>query len=432
MTKQYYIQRRSFIVMENENKTIITHKKTLKEYAEEHPLRISVIASLIANLICASPGILISIICFFISFNNLKKTVESNSNSIANLCDAQETAQDVLLNKIEENFSDINNDIEDQFDTINKELNKKYEKIDEVYYSLKYGGISNFLNPTEETKESINKVINCFSTENFTVSLSINQKNLLGTSINNEIDYNGNELINKQLLFTYNDNGKNVIFLGQYDENGYWNDDCLINVYEHGCLYSITEAEYNNGKVLNYKQVFLSKEDQDTIQWLYSNRKNEGSYNSGESWKYRYINSYSLDFDLSEITIDNLITIDDFLYDNKSYLTGYYCCNTENGYFNDTTGNAFSIKFTEEGYVKYLYHGNFINGYLNDDTNEAWEIAVGYDNDSYYLNRGIFKNNARVKIDGEKPYPLTQDEINKLISDLSINFDLKWLEFPSL
>ena len=78
---------------------------------------------------------------------------------------------------------------------------------------------------------------------------------VIAIDLNSNIEYTAADLINKKLILTYEIEDSDIIFCGQFDENNNWNGQCIINVYNNELLSLATEAEYNSGELLSYKQI---------------------------------------------------------------------------------------------------------------------------------------------------------------------------------
>ncbi len=67
--------------------------------------------------------------------------------------------------------------------------------------------------------------------------------------------------------------------------------------------------------------------------------------------------------------------------------------------------------------------GNFVDGYFNDNTGNAWDIAYSDEYGVYFYNKGKFKNGIFVD---NSTTPVSIDEINNIISEYDFTCELKW------
>ena len=239
------------------------------------------------------------------------------------------------------------------------------------------------------------------------------------------ISYTAEDLINKKILLPYKSEGQECYFYGQFNENNQWDGDCIINIYENDNLISIMESEYEDGVLLAYKQVFQSTRTNYDV-WSFSDRINKTDYNTGKTWSYYKSRDYAKDFEFENVSIKDILDVKSFEYIVKNNgLEEYYYGRTSDGFFNDTTGNAYLVKYNENGYVKYLYVGKIVDGYPNDETNNAWCISLGYDNKNYYYLDGKFKNGQHITKDFKI---MTLDEINYMIDYDDFECELKWID----
>jgi hypothetical protein len=235
------------------------------------------------------------------------------------------------------------------------------------------------------------------------------------------------EMENTPMLFSYTDGDKTVIFIGQLNENNHWDGNCLTNVYEDGELTYIMDATYEDGVVTNYNQVLKGENSSGTDSWYVISRINHGDYNSGETWQYGYEDH---DFNLTEssdnLSSNSIRTFESFKYLLTTPLEGYYNGNTSNGLYNDTTEQAYLVKYFADGKVKTLYQGNFKNGLFDDDTGNAWDISK--ENDTPYMYyKGYYKDGDKINNEGSTfEHDLTLERIQEILGNKTYNVDLEW------
>lgn len=247
------------------------------------------------------------------------------------------------------------------------------------------------------------------------------------TDKNSGKEYRAYELAYEKILFPYMSDNREIFFYGQYNENNNWDGHCIINAYEDDKLVFITEAEYADGKILSYQQVFAFNNTSGKV-WGISERKNEGSYNSGITYTYFFDKDYTKDFTLDNVTENDILTVDDFKNNLDAIPEGFYCGNTSNNYYNDETGNAYIVKYAKDGTVRTLYVGNFIDGAFNDFTGNAWYIVRDEElNTNYMYYKGKFENNNVVGNPTVPPEnPVSLERIKEILNEANLNLDLNW------
>ena len=267
----------------------------------------------------------------------------------------------------------------------------------------------------------------------------LGQNVIAQNSVNGE-EYTLSQLINRKLLIPYLDNDKEILFYGQFNKNDNWDGVCVFNIYGYNedvndtVLENILEAEYDDGKLISYRKLIRSTTARGVDIWsIFDGRmiyeENRENYARGENWNYYRANEYLQDFDLCNAEVENIIYIDDFKdkLEKFSFVEGYYCGNISNGYYNDDTGEAYTVKYSENGIVRTVYVGKFKNGLPNDQSGNAWQIVFDNSNNinKYFYYKGSFKNNQRQGNVSADNY-VTQDEINEIIKGITFNCELNW------
>lgn len=246
--------------------------------------------------------------------------------------------------------------------------------------------------------------------------------------------YRAKELDSVPLLIPYMDDGNEVYFYGKFNENNRWNGKCILNVYKNNKLNVILEAVYNDGKLTEYKQVLAETKNGRNV-WIISNRKKEDSYNSGETWTYSRNNVPTKKFTMETVEAEYIYDTEDFLTSMETDLLSYYRGNTSEGKYNDKTGQAYLVRYANDGTILTLYKGCFSNGTFNDDTYRAWEIARNPDKgaEKYLYFKGKFKDGCAVqeinnnKVENESDIPLSR--IFEIVQENGITMELNWYKY---
>ncbi len=221
-----------------------------------------------------------------------------------------------------------------------------------------------------------------------------------------------------------------MLFYGQLDEDGKWDGDCIINIYENKKLKLITEAVYNNGELSTFQQAFPNESARQNGQnvWFFSNRAMKEGFSIGETWDYIREGDFKQTFSYDKVTADDILTIQELQSEVAVQLEGYYRGNTSGGRFNDDSGEAYMVKYFEDGTVRTLYKGKFKNGFPEDSSNDGWMIGRSSMEDSYSHYVGPFKE-GHPTISPHAPNAkdyweigISQDRIVELLDDKTFSY----------
>lgn len=218
---------------------------------------------------------------------------------------------------------------------------------------------------------------------------ALSSDTILGTDADN-VTYIAKDYVNDKIFLTYSDEGKEVYFLGQYNENYHWDGYCVTNAYNpDGTLYGICESNFLDGVRLDYKSFYQTDIPNE---WVYANRVCEENTNTGENILYNLTYTDMKNFTSTNARVTDMFKVDTFIEKTTPKMLTYYSGNTKDEKFNDTTGNAFEITFREDGTVKLIYEGNFVDG-LFEDSN-AWDINYIETDQAYVHNTGSFSKGS--------------------------------------
>lgn len=317
---------------------------------------------------------------------------------------------------------------EEQKNTVDQQIASLTERIDKLYDSIY---LVPYLQPTsifsEKISDDYSKIYNVIEKDD-----GLEAATLVAYDYRTGEKYSVQRLADQKLLLPYTNDEQEVVFYGQFNENGQWDGECTLNVYVDDELILITDAKYKDGTLLESKQVFCYQLKSGEDVWAYSDRKHEDGIGIGDTYLYEWTDSYKKDFVLDDATVEDVLYADEFITSLSPHLKAYYYGNTSNNLFNDDSGDAYMVYFFEDGTVRLLYSGNFKDGTFEDHTGNAWYIVKGNDTDYMYY-RGQFRNGNEYH-DGEEevgPPPLTLDEILKYIGERQYNVELHWAGFDS-
>lgn len=249
----------------------------------------------------------------------------------------------------------------------------------------------------------------------------------------NSDEYTASEIAGQKLLLPYIADGQECFFYGQVDQNGRWDGNCLINIYKRGILVLITEAEYTNGRLLTFQQAFPTTTGNNKAVWAISKRTAHQGFSSGETWYYFRKGDYAQPFLYDNVTENDVLSVADFQNKVGKVLEGYYQGNSSNGKFNDSTGNAYMVKFfengtvSENGTVRTLYCGNIKNGNFDDSTGNAWMIGKSDLQSNYSYYKGPFSNGSASQNSKYWEVNISQTRINELLAGMKFGCELNWV-----
>lgn len=320
----------------------------------------------------------------------------------------------------QENYQTLNNSIGE----INNRINDRINDISERVATLE-GRINPVKNLEADPGFAQNFVIDpsslVFLNENIVV---LNRP--VAYSIEEGREILADELIDQRTIYTYKDGNNQVVFCGQYDDEGRWNGNCIINIYDkENRLIRIFDGDYLQGKLINYRQA-LSDYSKDGDIWLVSDRIVGQSSNHGATWKYKRDGYIALDCDISELSEEKIYDVDRFVQSLDILIIEYYEGDTSNLLYNDNSGEAYLVKYFTDSqdkhkkYVKTLYVGCFSDGQFNDHTGNAWYIVKDTNTEYMYYKGNFTDGNPDVH---KVEMPLSIDRINEIVQQSGIEFD---------
>lgn len=241
-------------------------------------------------------------------------------------------------------------------------------------------------------------------------------------------EYSAGFLAGKKLLIPYTNNGQEVVFFGQFNENYHWDKDCIINVYAHDKLILIMDAEYDDGKLVTYQQVLTETLQTGQDVWVVTEREHRADLNYGETWNYDRTEDYKKQFELDQVQMQDVVSAEDFIAKIDTPVDSYYRGNTSNGIYNDNTGEAYLVRYNEDGTVKVLYKGCFSDGKFDDSTGKAWELVFDSSNgiNQYFYYKGIFRKGNRA--DSKKIDYVTREQIDQITEGMEFPCDMEWYD----
>lgn len=241
-------------------------------------------------------------------------------------------------------------------------------------------------------------------------------------------EYSAGFLAGKKLLVPYTNNGQEVVFFGQFNENYHWDKDCIINVYANDELILIMDAEYDDGELVTYQQVLAETLQTRQDVWVVTEREHRADLNYGETWNYDRTEDYTKQFELDQVQMQDVVSAEDFIAEIDTPVDSYYRGNTSNGIYNDNTGEAYLVRYNEDGTVKVLYKGCFADGKFDDSTGKAWELVFDSSNgiNKYFYYKGIFRKGNRAN--NKKIDYVTREQIEQITEGMEFSCDMEWYD----
>lgn len=355
------------------------------------------------------------------SIQKVKTTSENNEKSLQELSTSYKEVSTYYEN-LESSVKDLNKTVEG--------LGTKVAEIDgkvTAYHSVPYvrinpdGVVGLNIKSSYENIETILLNENKKIADDFTELVAIDQDT--GTK------YTIPVLSNETIIMNYESSGENVYFKGQFNEEGFWNGNCVINRYKDGKLSLVMDAVYDSGKLLNYKQIFPYETTRGNKVWVFSCREvEENDSRSGYTLMYYRDGDKEQSFSNDSYTNSDIFNADEFLVSiGELRIEGYYSGYTSDGKFNDDSGDAYIAKYDNKGNIRYLYVGKIKDGLANDQTGNAWSIAWGYANDGYHYYKGTFTNGEQDKKPKNWYKPMTQEEIEEIVDQEDFDCELTGL-----
>ena len=331
-------------------------------------------------------------------------------------------------------ITSLNKDVK----SINTKLNTANSEIKEMKeYLYADGGVKDQLGELSNNMDSITELLNItaikanVTTEEYINSnVSVVDNNVSNSTSSFSADtcigtdsegkaYIAKDLIGQTILLTFDQGDKETYFLGQYNDKYHWDGYCVINTYTDGVLNGVSESNFDDGNRLNYESFYLSDNQGE---WIYTDRDCKEDSNDGISIRYKLDYDKQKNFTLTNARASDIIYVENLTsYDNKEVLS-YYVGSTSDGVYNDNSGDAYLVRYNEDGFVNVFYKGCFQNGSF-DDTN-AVEIVFDSSNDRYFLYQGTFVDGKRTSDDGIEY--VTQNEIDTILKENECPNDLKW------
>lgn len=235
--------------------------------------------------------------------------------------------------------------------------------------------------------------------------------------------YKTKDLINKQILMPYEEDGQNIYFLGEYDADNHWNGNCLINIYKDKKIVSIIDAIYDGGKLISYKEIMEDGDSDDD--WSVIIKKKQGNKYENEKYTYHKSENIKEDFTIETVEVEDMIYADDFIDSlGTDSLKEYYFGNMSHGQYHDNTGKAYLLKYIEKKEeIRILYIGKFKNNLFSDSTGKAWYVELSDDGNYLYF-RGKFKDNIPMETSDNKCEKITLEKIYNMLGEINFNHDV--------
>ena len=167
------------------------------------------------------------------------------------------------------------------------------------------------------------------------------------------------------------------------------------------------DAEYDDGKLVTYQQVLAETLQTGQDVWVVTEREHRADFNYGETWNYDRIEDYAKQFGLAQVQMQDVVSAEDFIAEIDTLVDSYYRGNTSNGIYNDNTGEAYLVRYNEDGTVKVLYKGCFSDGKFDDST-------------------GIFRKGNRA--DSKKIDYVAREQIDQITEGMEFSCDIEWYD----
>lgn len=280
-----------------------------------------------------------------------------------------------------------------------------------------------YLVSTQESAKIFRRILNNRNLDDDDAPVFDSQETIAVDAVGNE--YSVQNIADQKVVICFGDSDFDVMFLGQINEKGQWDGDCLFNVYKGNYLQNATLAKYSDGKRKEYEQVFWDEND-----CVFSMRTCKDDYNIGDTWKYKNDGYLEKSFSLDDLEVSDFILPQSIKNNISSSMIGRYHGITQNGYYEDATGNAYLISYYDDGKIKTLYNGQFAKGRYNDKSGNAWYITCNREeNVNYMYYKGKFENGVPLHSDNNSDVfnnAIDYSEVSALVDTISYDGILNW------
>lgn len=374
-------------------------------------------------------GGILAIAAIFVGVISYVITLRNDINNLTDKIDAQNDQISSLESTLREEIQQVSQDMDNFSDDISDDMSSVKEIITAL--SVKVFDYR----PTGFFASAITSTYDGVDAPYFSESPQISAMSYVVYSASNpEREYTAAEVAEQPLLLPYTENGNEIYFYGQLDSAGNWDGRCIVNIYDGNVLQLITDAIYDGGTLLSCKQAFPDTVTSGEDVWVISERKVEDGFSTGETYRYFRSDDYTKSFSLDNVEPDDILNVDEFSAQITSTLEGYYRGEISDGQYNDDSGDAYFVKFFEDGTVRTLYVGNFKDGQFNDQTGNAWMIGKLEIGAFYSFYQGPFKNSASSKNPCYWEEPISIDRIQEILKEFGFTsaVNLNWTAGSSI
>lgn len=394
-----------------------TNRIEVKKLLVNNPI----ISGVFVIAICGMFGCFVSVKCFMAKYDAKYESFESEFDSYVSETKENEKSRDEKIDDIYKNTETMIQRLENHDNRISN-IENRISNIEGIFFTkdaLKVDPTGNII-----TGISVQKIEKY---NEYRLSSPVWDNNeIIAIDSNTKEKYKASDLINTNILVPYEQDGNNVLFYGKYNELNHWDGNCIINVYRNDNLILVMDAVYEDGTLKNYDQVIPYNTKSGKTAWIVSQRSCIGSDNFGKSWSYIRNDEYKKTFTDETVNNYDVITAERFKVSIGNRLEGFYQGITSDGNYNDNTGNAYLIKYNDDGTVRTLYKGGFYKGQFSDSSGDAWYITKGEDTNYMYY-KGNFKYGGPYHTkNGEFKNDLSLEMINEIIGDYSFESPISW------
>jgi len=196
------------------------------------------------------------------------------------------------------------------------------------------------------------------------------------------------DVAGERFLSHHVEHGLDVWLHGGFNANGQLHGLFTAVVMANGELRSYYETEYHNGVMLGaYRAIHRFFERNPLVnsyRYAFSERILHSDFNDGITRVFADI----------RFTGDDILAIHRLRYGSFEGLDliSMYSGRNAVGLHNDTSGSAFFIAFTADGYVRLFYQGGITNGAFEDDSGAAFWLVLADDRTRYLHYTGAFSD----------------------------------------
>ena len=188
---------------------------------------------------------------------------------------------------------------------------------------------------------------------------------IIGRDIHMNKEYRPKDLEGRKIVFAYPDEDREIFFKGGFDRELRWDGACILNVYSGRSLSIALKSVFDGGVQTDEKRLIV---DDGRVRYLDMKGMLRGD--QADVWEYA-IKQPVWEISLEDPDVKKIVAPESFINMSRGYCMSHYHGYVKHGFYEDDTGDAYLVRFFEDGNVHSLYRGGFRDGKYEDNTGEA-------------------------------------------------------------